>query len=273
MHLFNSTSAATCSRYVAATARSTRATLGPLSAGAAAAAILRCTIIILSLFSVAATSGNNGKCCAQQQPPISDCSFSYYDEDTQNVQLRNVSCELKNGRRRGYVHGSCPDYGYTSKDHIPGPVKELRVEPFVTSCRHTMSNATPLMASSCNTQCRDYSGNFFSGINITFKADEISAEHLEGIEISLRKMSGESGVTVWCARMHIGETGLRWDAASQHTFYYDRFIGLEPTAVYEVSVKTLPTSVYSNNAVSTQVTIPKETCRWNHYCFVESVVV
>ncbi|XP_063968682.1 uncharacterized protein LOC129280953 [Lytechinus pictus] len=166
-------------------------------------------------------------------------------------------CEIV---EQGFYFDTCPDEAIAPLDDLPGPVDPFNIEPYFTSCPPTSDYMykEPLAASSCHTPCSHGNGTVHAGLNITFKADPWTSEHLQAITISLRR--DLSSLYVHCVTFRFNGNGLSQAALEQHEFFYDGFIGLVPGESYTVSVLTLPTRSQSDNYLSKKIEIPWESC-------------
>ncbi|XP_063954000.1 uncharacterized protein LOC135153790 [Lytechinus pictus] len=123
-----------------------------------------------------------------------------------------VDCEIA---ERGYFFDTCPDEGIAPLDDLPRPVDPFNIETYFTSCPPSSDYMykEPLAASSCHTPCSHGNGTVHAGLNITFKADPWTSEHLQAITISLRSHS--SVHHVHCVTFRFNGNGLSQAALEQ----------------------------------------------------------
>ncbi|XP_030829434.1 uncharacterized protein LOC115919520 [Strongylocentrotus purpuratus] len=183
--------------------------------------------------------------CCLDQAPISDCSFSYNDNQ--------VTCEIR-GSPEVLLMDTCPNGNIKNVTDIPGTVTNLRSDWYYTTCSPTIHYAEPLAASSCHTRCNDDSATVYLGLNITFQVEEWSSEDLETISISLR--SG-TDFSQRCIQFDFGVNTLSKEAADHHPFFYDGFIGLTPGVSYTVTVLAIPSDKERNNVITEKIRIPR----------------
>ncbi|XP_041483844.1 uncharacterized protein LOC121430592 [Lytechinus variegatus] len=208
-----------------------------------------CSMVLVLLVLVFCSSGD--ACCLEEQGPTTDCSFSHGQDF--------FECEIA---EQGYHFYTCPDEAIAPLDDLPGPVDPFNIELYFTSCPPNRDNMykKPLAASSCHTPCSHGNGTVHAGLNITFKADPWTSEHLQAITISLRRHKGRSFNYVHCVTFRFNRNGLSQAALKHHEFVYDGFIGLVPGERYTVSVLTLPTRSQWDNNLSKNIEIPWESC-------------
>eukprot|EP00057_Strongylocentrotus_purpuratus_P028828 XP_011683302.1 PREDICTED: uncharacterized protein LOC754005 [Strongylocentrotus purpuratus] len=206
--------------------------------------------VALALLIVSVHLSSANACCVEERGPTTNCSFSH-GQDSFLCDITEV----------GYSIDTCRDEGIAPLGDTPGPIRDasFHIEPYFTSCSpfNEHKYKTPLNVSSCHTPCSHGNRVVHAGLNITFKADPWTSEHLRAITISLRR---GSRVYVHCVTLRLNDYGPTQAALAEHEFHYDGFIGLEPGEEYTVSILTLPTNTNRQNWIIKPIRIPWESC-------------